>query len=84
MAMLERPFVLPWVIAAAAAFALVTLCLFMTPDGRIGTWALAASALSAALTAAAVLNAIPRDPLARYRARHKPLAGPRRGARLPR
>jgi hypothetical protein len=82
--MLERPLFLPWVVAAAAAFAFVTLCLFMAPEGRVSAWALAASALSAALTAALVLNAVPRDQLARYRARHKPLAGPRRGARLPR
>ena len=79
--MLERPFVLPWVIAAAAAFALVTLCLFMTPDGRIGTWALAASALSAALTAAVALNAIPPDPLARYP--RPPQASRRPPARCP-
>jgi ABC-type cobalamin transport system permease subunit len=82
--MLERPFVLPWAVAAAAAFAFVTLCLLLAPEGRVSAWALAASALSAALTAAAVLNAVTRDQLARYRARHKPLAGPRRGARLPR
>jgi hypothetical protein len=84
MTMLERPFVLLWVFAAAAAFAFVTACLFMVPQGELGGWALAASALSAALTAAVALNAIPRDPLARYRARHQRLAGPRRGARLPR
>jgi ABC-type cobalamin transport system permease subunit len=82
--MLERPLFLPWAVAAAAAFAFVTLCLLMAPEGRVSAWALAASALSAALTAAVVLNAVTRDPLARYRARHKPLAGPRRGARLPR
>jgi hypothetical protein len=82
--MLERPLSLPWAVAAAAAFAFVALCLLMAPEGRVSAWALAALALSAGLTAAVVLNAVTRDQLARYRARHKPLAGPQRGARLPR
>lgn len=80
--MLQRPFLVPWVVAVAAAFAFSTLCVFMAPEGNVGGWALAASALSAALAAGLALNRS-RDQLARYRDSHKQLAGPRRGAQLP-
>jgi hypothetical protein len=71
---------MPWIAAAAAAFTFSSLWVLMAPEGQASAWALAASALGAVLAAGLALN---RSQLARYRERHRPLAGPRRGARLP-
>jgi hypothetical protein len=71
-------------IAAAAAFAFVTLCLFMGPEGYVSAWAVAASVSSAALAAGLALTTLRHNQLARPRTRRRPLAGPKVGAHLPR
>ena len=83
MSLRERLSVAFWVAAVSGAFAFGTLCVFGAPEGPISPWAIAASVSAAALTAGVALSRVQRDQLARYRRRHKPLSGPRGGARLP-
>jgi hypothetical protein len=53
-------------------------------SGRIGAWALVVLYWGAAVLAALVHYIAQRqDPVDRYLARHRPLAGPRPGAELP-
>jgi hypothetical protein len=70
-----------WSLATLAIFA---ACVFWFADaesGKVGAWVILPFFWGGAMVAAGIHQlAQLRDPLARYLARHKPLAGPRRGA----
>jgi hypothetical protein len=78
-------------ILRAGLWSLATLAIFLgcvwfadPQTGKVGAWAIVPFFWGgAAVAAGAHLIAQWRDPLVRYLARHKPLAGPRPGAELP-
>jgi hypothetical protein len=73
-----------WPLAALAAFAMCALWFADTHGGKVSAWAILPFFWGAALVALVVhhLGQL-RDPISRYLARHKPLAGPRPGAEIP-
>ncbi|MBX9589161.1 MAG: hypothetical protein K2X43_07645 [Hyphomonadaceae bacterium] len=74
-----------WVLAAAAVFSMCAVWIVDAHSGMVGAWTLLAFFWSAALLSVLGHYLVKwRDPVARYLARRKPLAGPRRGAQLPR
>lgn len=75
--------VVVWAVAAAGALALSVLSLMAAPDGVPGVWALLPFMLTAGILAGLVHVLARQDPATRYHLEHKPLAGPRPGARLP-
>ena len=81
--MTSRLSVLPWVLAAAGAFAFSVLVVFATPDGEVSAWGLLAFALSLLLVVGLAYKPARPGPLERYHRRRDHLAGSRRSARLP-
>jgi hypothetical protein len=73
-----------WPVAVCAIIAVMGLWLVDTQSGKISAWAIVPFFWGAALLAGVVhyVGQL-RDPIGRYLARHKPLAGPRPGAELP-
>ena len=73
-----------WASAVAAGLILCAVWIVDTQSGKISAWAILPFFWGAALFAVLVhYLAQLRDPISRYLARHKPLAGPRPGAELP-
>lgn len=73
-----------WTLAAAVAFAVCAVWVADAQRGAVGAWVILPFFWSAAVLAVAGhYLAQWRAPLARYLARHRPLAGPRTGAELP-
>ena len=80
---LSRLSALPWVFAAAGAFAFSVLLVFATPEEVISPWGVLAFALSLLLFVGLAYKPQFPEPLERRRRRRGRLAGPKRGARLP-
>jgi prepilin signal peptidase PulO-like enzyme (type II secretory pathway) len=73
-----------WVLAAFVLFALCAVWIIDAQSGMVSAWVILPFFWSAAILS--VLGrylAQWRDPVIRYLARHKPLAGPGAGAELP-
>jgi hypothetical protein len=68
---------------AAMLLALSSLTAMAMQVGNLSAWALVPFFWCAALLAAIAHYARRQDALSRYRAEHRPLAGPRAGAQLP-
>ncbi len=70
-----------------ATLAIFAACVFWfadTESGKVGAWVILPFFWGGAIVAVGVHHlAQLRDPLTRYLARHRPLAGPRPGAELP-
>ena len=76
--------VLLWVLAAIAAFAISAVWIIDAQSGMVSAWVILPFFWSAAvLSILGHYLAQWRPPIARYLARHRPLAGPRAGAELP-
>jgi hypothetical protein len=73
-----------WPLATLAMSAAFVLWFTGTEGGKVGAWVMLPFFWGGAMVAAGVHQiAQLRDPVSRYLARHKPLAGPRPGAELP-
>ena len=76
--------VVVWPLATLAMSAACVLCFAGTEGGKVGAWVILPFFWGGAVVAVGVHQlAQLRDPLSRYLARHRPLAGPRAGAELP-
>jgi hypothetical protein len=73
-----------WLAAGAAVLIVYVVWLVDAESGKVSAWAMLPFFWGAALVAALAhyLSQL-RDPVSRYMARRKPLAGPRPGAELP-
>jgi hypothetical protein len=73
-----------WPLAVLLAFAMAVIWVVDVQSGKLSAWAILPFFWGAAIVAIVVHYLGQwRDPLTRYLARHKPLAGPRPGAELP-
>ena len=76
--------VLLWPLAVVVVFAVCAYWIVDAQSGKISAWVILPFFWGAALMAVvAHYVAQWRDPISRYLASHKPLAGPRPGAELP-
>jgi hypothetical protein len=80
---LSRMSALPWVFAAAGAFAFSVLLVFATPEDVISPCGVLAFALSLPLFVGLAYNRPRPGASERYSRRRERLSGPNRGARLP-
>ena len=73
-----------WILATITSFAICAWWITDAQSGMVSAWVILPFFWSAALLSVLVHYAVQwRDPIGRYLARHKPLAGPRQGAELP-